>query len=265
MDERMLPTDSVSYSFPVDMWCPVKLLGSYGSLKWEGRRQRFWLRTQAGGEENISATAIHDVANVFLSGRVTRDIRPLCMFDRPGVVVRMMDGGVGLIVAFDAEATHHYKILCEEDVVVQMHPYAVEDAVLPVDSSLVLRLSAFPERERYHFRTEDDEEVCFLYFAYNTKADMCCACAGSVRVDSLQAGVYAAGARKPAVCERERGPARYVARCRGVWLFAWKRATRAAAHGHYGSRRRCGVCGPRWRIGLRQGKAPQSLKPGALN
>ena len=239
MDERILPTDSVSYSFPVDMWCPVKLLHEerYGSIKWEGRRQRFWLRTRDGGEENISVTNNHD-ADAFLNGRVTKDVRPLCMFDRPGVVVQMMDGMVGLITGYDAETMHHYAILCTEGVVVHMDPYTVEDAVMPVDSSLLLRLSAFPEKERYHFRTEDDEEVCFLYFAYNNVLPMLmCVCAGSVRVDSLQAGVYAAGARKQAVCERECGPERYVARCRGVWLFAWKRATRAAAHGHYGVRR----------------------------
>ena len=180
MDERILPTDSVSYSFPVDMWCPVKLLHEerYGSIKWEGRRQRFWLRTRDGGEENISVTNNHD-ADAFLNGRVTKDVRPLCMFDRPGVVVQMMDGMVGLITGYDAETMHHYAILCTEGVVVHMDPYTVEDAVMPVDSSLLLRLSAFPEKERYHFRTEDDEEVCFLYFAYNNVGPpilMCCVC-----------------------------------------------------------------------------------------
>ena len=93
VSERTLPTSAVSYSFPVNQWCPVLLPanGGFGSMK-RDERGRFILKTPpAGNARVISARAAAPAT--FLSGRVNVDVRPLCMFDRPGVAVQTNAGG----------------------------------------------------------------------------------------------------------------------------------------------------------------------------
>jgi hypothetical protein len=125
MSERELATDAVSYSFPLKRWCPVKCAegGAFGSLYWNHGEQVL-LRTEEE-ERNIAGGA-------FLRGRVSVDVRPLCMFDRPGVGVRLTEEQLGLVVRYDHEREHGYEILQADGTLARMDPDATEERVLPL-------------------------------------------------------------------------------------------------------------------------------------
>ena len=146
-NERALPTDSVSYSFPIDQWCPVCVSdGVFASLKWR--------QPLAGGGGFVIRLPGQPEAPVprgeFLSGRIELDVRPLCMFDRGGVVVRMLSMELGLLLAYDP-ALAVYRVAMADGSVVLMNPYDFEDAIVPIGGDLLLKTSAFPNQERYRF------------------------------------------------------------------------------------------------------------------
>jgi hypothetical protein len=154
INEKAVPTDAVSYSFPMNMWCPVKLAGDeFGALKWDNERQKFFLRDRAG-ERVVSGQP-----GVFLSGRVTVDMRPLCVFDRPGVAIKIREHEVGVIIRYDAVNHFGYDILQPNDnAICTMNPDATEEAVLPIDTGMLLKMSAIPNRDRYSCWMEDGED-----------------------------------------------------------------------------------------------------------
>jgi len=95
VSERTLPTDSVSYSFPVAMWCPVRIAeGEFASLKWNSD---VGFVMQVPG----SMEAVAPPGN-YLGGRIGLDVRPLCMFDRSGVLVFLPSNELGLLREYDA-------------------------------------------------------------------------------------------------------------------------------------------------------------------
>ena len=89
-----LPTDSAHAPLPHDFWTPVLLGdGEYAAIK-TSNNGIFWLsrRDRDTGAMlpplNISAEPLDPS---FLYGRVLQDVRPLCCFDRPGVLLRMQE------------------------------------------------------------------------------------------------------------------------------------------------------------------------------
>lgn len=100
ISERMILTEAVSYSFPCNCWCPVKLEEEeFASLMWREEGQEFVLR------KNDNEMVLSE--GQFLSGRVSVAVRPLCMFDRPGVGVRWREA-VYVLMRYDHER-HVYK------------------------------------------------------------------------------------------------------------------------------------------------------------
>lgn len=113
VQERTLPTECVHYSFPCNLWTPVKMedgTGGFASLKVDGDNKYKLLRdgvetdvtayicrvnndnnTQGGDVTNQDGNA--DVggegSRFFLGGRVTVMIRPLCIIDRPGCLLQI--------------------------------------------------------------------------------------------------------------------------------------------------------------------------------
>ena len=85
-DEYNIPTNEVSYSFPVDMWIPVKSAAGTASLKFTPE-SRFVLSVVIDHGENYVEKDItsEDYQGVGLQGRITEDWRPLCCYNRPGL------------------------------------------------------------------------------------------------------------------------------------------------------------------------------------
>jgi hypothetical protein len=95
VSERNLPTDAVSYSFPVDLWCPVRMAdGGFASLKWD--MDDGFLISVPGLMPAAAPTG------QYLGGRIGLDVRPLCMFARSGVLVYLPSNELGLLREYDA-------------------------------------------------------------------------------------------------------------------------------------------------------------------
>ena len=111
--ERALPTECVHYEFPPRVWTPVLLEdegGAPAALMW--RDGRFWLKSpRRRGETDITATA-DGGGRAYLSGRVTRAVRPLPHFYRPGILVEVVPGERwGRVAGFEAG---RYTVVCGE-------------------------------------------------------------------------------------------------------------------------------------------------------
>ena len=114
---------------------------------------------------------------VFLSGRINVNARPLCMFDRRGVAVMMLVGTeerVGVIIEYDVmqagyrattnNNSRRREMEAEEGGVLILNPYEAEDAIIPVHGDVFVRVAAFPRRENYQFlkkqhNDDDDDDV----------------------------------------------------------------------------------------------------------
>ena len=146
--ERSLPTECVSYSFPVSQWCPVLLPEGFASLKCDAEGD-FWLKTgRAAPETNV--TAASGAEDSFLSGRITVDARPLCVFDRGGVAVMLRAGVVGVLLGYDHNECG-YRAGVDAATTLVLDPYETEDAIIPVEGEVLLSMQAFPLREQYSF------------------------------------------------------------------------------------------------------------------
>ena len=142
VSERDLPTDCVHYEFPVGVWTPAVAVDNDEPVAIQcDRGGRFWMQ-----RERDAPDARHDITTRtpqqrregFLGGRITRDLRPLCAFFRPGTVVRSggvvgpMHGGVYTILPSGARLT----------------ALEVEREVLPPNAPLwALRAAADAEEE----------------------------------------------------------------------------------------------------------------------
>ena len=151
--ERSIPTDAVSYSFPVDQWCPVWTEGVFGSLKWD-IQGRFVLKMPGERPRIISAKDNDDVPS-FLKGRVSVDVRPLCMFDRGGVAVMLLTGIVGVLTGY-SERDGGYTATTGTGVDLILNPYETEDAIIPVYGDLFLSTDGFPQQELFRFLMDED-------------------------------------------------------------------------------------------------------------
>jgi hypothetical protein len=94
VDERDLPTDAVHYEFPYGLWTPA-LVGDAettpGAVKWS--KGKFWV--MGDGLARVNATppppplAAAGEGDLYLKGRSTVRVRPVCAFFRPGVLLRI--------------------------------------------------------------------------------------------------------------------------------------------------------------------------------
>ena len=161
--ERELPTDCVHYDFPGGVWTPCLLFPRRGddeiddrvdfeqdgepvAVMWDGGR--FYMQR----ERDAAAGVRHDISpqplraqeeEGYLGGRVTRNVRPVCAFYRPGTVVRVSPtawGGVGEMRA------GVYEILPART---RMTAREVEDTVLKPDARVWVRASALPPGTRF--------------------------------------------------------------------------------------------------------------------
>lgn len=87
-DEFNIPTNEVSYSFPVDIWIPVQSAlhsKTTSSLKFTSEG-RFVLAeaTDPHGNYDEKDITSDDRQGIGLRGRITEDWRPLCCYNRPG-------------------------------------------------------------------------------------------------------------------------------------------------------------------------------------
>ena len=98
-----LPTDSAHSPLPHGLWTPVLLSAAvdadpeeeeYAALK-TNNDGLFWLsrRDAATGAvlPPLDVSASDNAAATFLYGRIAAPARPLCVFDRPGVLLRMLE------------------------------------------------------------------------------------------------------------------------------------------------------------------------------
>ena len=140
LDERELPTDCVHYHFPAGVWTPALMGDEPISLRWE-RDGRFWMQR----ERDVATDARIDITagkegEGFLGGRVTRDVRPLCAFYRPGTVVRVSEGEWGSVGELQGGV---YLILPMR---ARMTPLEVQSRVLRPDTRVWVRAGALPPR-----------------------------------------------------------------------------------------------------------------------
>jgi hypothetical protein len=154
--ERGLPTECVAYEFPHGIWTPALVKEADNHTRHAGvmwRDGRFLCMRADGTEEDIT----HDGAarreaeeeepyerDLFLGGRVTRSIRPLCHFFRPGILVRVSDtvwGGVGAFMP----ASGRYAIL---PMGLWWTAYEVEERLVVGDAPVRFRATALPEGAR---------------------------------------------------------------------------------------------------------------------
>jgi hypothetical protein len=157
IDERRLPTHCVRYSLPHNMWTPVRIEsdGTFASIK-TSNDGIFWLTTPAmaiimGNNDNDGQEEKKDITfrseddsqqqpeEAYLDGRVVVDVRPLCIFDRPGVLLSISQAAVILEYCIKGK----YRVLKADGAEVEMDPYATEDAVLKIGSTLYVSVSAF--------------------------------------------------------------------------------------------------------------------------
>lgn len=104
-----LPTESAHTPLPHDLWTPVQLeqrlglgagvaaaKGSYGGLKCNSDDGTFWLSLRHP-ETGAVLPAFNVTHGDYLYGRIAAAVRPLCVFDRPGVFVRVRGTAVVLV------------------------------------------------------------------------------------------------------------------------------------------------------------------------
>ena len=141
VEERSLPTSCVRYSLPHDLWTPVRVEsdGSFGSLKTSN--DGVFMLNRGGATEDITAAEVDNDEEVFLDGRVKVDVRPLCVFDRPGIVVHHRKEWAGIVI--NSSTSGLYKILQSDGQIIDLNPYETEDAVLKIGSKVYIKLEAF--------------------------------------------------------------------------------------------------------------------------
>ena len=159
VSERDLPSDCVHYEFPHDIWTPA-LVGDAnrpGGVLW--RDGRMYCMHDDGAQEDITAPSIHDDACVlYLSGRVTRPIRPLCHFYRPGVLVRAGDGHWGRVGEFEPSRGRYPIAMSGGIRTLFWTPYEVEDNVIRPDASVRFHATALPLGTRLQRATDGAED-----------------------------------------------------------------------------------------------------------
>jgi hypothetical protein len=156
IEERRLPTNCVRYSLPHAQWTPVRIDsdGSFGSVKTSNNGVFWLLRSNQAAPVNI--TAPHQIITnegsdndeaaplSFLDGRVNIDIRPLCIFDRPGVLIHHNNEWTGIVTKYD-EICGKYNILKSNGDNTTLDPYQTEDAAVKIGSTVYVKISAFLE------------------------------------------------------------------------------------------------------------------------
>jgi hypothetical protein len=146
IEERLLPTNCVRYSLPHDQWTPVRIDsdGSFGSLK-TCNDGLFWLlRDDQAAPINITASQMSQNDESFLDGRVNIDIRPLCVFDRPGVLIHHNQEWTGMVTTYE-QGSGKYNILKSNGDSVRLDPYQTEDAVVNLGSKVYVKMTAFSD------------------------------------------------------------------------------------------------------------------------
>jgi hypothetical protein len=149
--ERHLPTDCVKYSFPHDEWTPVRIEidGTFGSLK-TSNDGKFWL--MRSDQLAIDITSKNEDVESYLEGRVNMDLRPLCIFDRPGVLLNFENTWTGIAVKYE---NGRYKILKSDGSTTHLDPFETEDSVVKVGSDVYIQVEAFLDwKDRATFYTE---------------------------------------------------------------------------------------------------------------
>jgi len=175
--ERDLPTNCVSsYRLPFDVWIPV-LVGSkkyeylFGSLRvafeadvnfvyklfigdaiydiTSGKDEQHEMRVEQENEEYQLITKMNSDAGeyMFLNNRVFVEIRPLCVFFRPGVLLKVTppndfdDGEIcAVVLSYDFEKAR-YNVLCSCGTKIQLNPYEVENCVQGFKKRVYVKLN----------------------------------------------------------------------------------------------------------------------------
>ena len=144
VSERDLPTECVHYEFPPNISTPVRLEDEEADAALEWRGGRFIL-TLRGAETDI--TAEDDARPHYLSGRVTRAVRPLPHFYRPGLLVEVRDGAWGSVARFRA-AEGRFEIVWSGRAPLLWGAYEVEERMVLPDACVRFDASVLPEGVR---------------------------------------------------------------------------------------------------------------------
>jgi hypothetical protein len=142
--ERELPTECTHYEFPPHRWTPVLLEdegGAPAALMWRGGR--FWLM-RGGVETDI--TAPHDGGEYHLSGRVTRPVRPLPHFYRPGIL--LAHDPPGYVAGFCAAEGRYEIVFARGGRRAFWTAYEVEERLVLPNACVRFDASALPEGVR---------------------------------------------------------------------------------------------------------------------
>ena len=185
VNERTLPTDCVSYSLPMNIWLPVLLnteadAREFASLRvvrsdaqCEDQDVKFELMVPgAASEEDVTAyplahllseesedildlfekhkeSVLAEESKTYMNGRLTRDVRPLCIFFRPGVLGQFDTGcefhsglQLGIIKSYDYNRAR-YRV-CFKDYEKECDPYEVEDGAKAPGTTIYLSIGGIP-------------------------------------------------------------------------------------------------------------------------
>lgn len=194
--ERDLPTDCVNgYRLPLNVWFPVLAVAEeeriFASLKVivdDHSHAYVYLLCLEDVVYNVSSDANDEFKDIywkdkkllsccsgddsdeysFLSGRVMVEVRPLCVFFRPGVLLRIVPPNeyddceqCAVIIKYEYERGA-YKVLSRCGAEIFMNAYEVEDAVQPFKAVVYAQIAGLclvDVKQNVAFYDEDGSEV----------------------------------------------------------------------------------------------------------
>lgn len=166
IDADAVPTDSVSYTFPWRVWVPCALEDDYEtcvSLRFEGNGVFRMYDTISKREVDITAKGGEDdnaeQTSTFLEGRITENLRPLCFFDRPGVLLFSDTFGPGVILHYNHK-TARYLVRAAQPHEAEVDPLEMERLVCCVGRQILVKAHALGAQPFCFVQlvAEDDDE-----------------------------------------------------------------------------------------------------------
>jgi hypothetical protein len=138
VDPLSIPTDAVSYTFPYKVWVPAVMEEAPDmavSIMNNGNGE-FLMCSKYGNHQEQDNTAR---SGGHLDGRLQEHVRPLCFFDRPGVLLFASEPAVILSYRHQDAV---YVVRCSSGKEEPIHPAEMERMVARVGQALLVRAAA---------------------------------------------------------------------------------------------------------------------------
>ena len=151
-----VPTDTVSYTFPWRVWVPCVLEDDCDvsvSLRFEGNG--IFRMYNPIDRREVDITARGEVQS-YLEGRITENLRPLCFFDRPGVLL-FSDEHPAVILRYHHK-TARYLVRTSALTEQEVHPLEMEDMVCRIGQRILVKAQALQQHQPRLFVQEGEED-----------------------------------------------------------------------------------------------------------